>query len=107
MSETRLRQIERQLQTVKEQLQQLGEMRPGTLTMQYKNPKEKKGAFYQLSYTHKTKSKTEYVRQQHLADVWKQLKTYKKFKSLVEKWVDLSLEYSKLKMQLTNNDPSN
>jgi len=32
-------------------------MRPGTLSKQYKDPAGKRGAYYQLSFTHKVKSR--------------------------------------------------
>jgi hypothetical protein len=104
MTDKRLKQIEKQIRKIKEDLLQILEMRPGTLTIQYRNPKDKKGAFYQLSYTYKMKGKSEYVRPQHVAALKQQIKTYKKFKSLIEKWVDLSLEYSKLKIDLANRN---
>jgi len=46
-------------------------MRPGSLTKQRRNAKEKKWGFYQLSYTYKMKSKTEYVRSPHADDLKK------------------------------------
>jgi hypothetical protein len=81
----------------------IGEMRPGSLTKQYRQPKEKKGGFYQIRYTYKMKSKTEYVRPQHFDDLKQQVETYQKFKNLIEKWIDLALEHSKLKIQSFRN----
>ncbi len=40
------------------ELSEMGPMRQGSLTLQYKAPAEKKGPYYQLSYTHKMKSRT-------------------------------------------------
>lgn len=104
MEDSRLKKIELQIDKIKEELQQIGEMRPGSLTKQYRNPKDKKWGFYQLSYTYKMKSKTEYVRPQHVAILKTQVKTYKKFRTLVEKWVDLAIEHSKLKIDLANRN---
>ena len=104
MTTARLQQIEKQIQKIKEELLQIGEMRPGTLTKQYRNPKEKKGPFYQISYTYKMKSKSEYVRPQHVATLRHQIKSYKNFKSLVQKWIDLTLEHSTLKIDLLNKN---
>jgi len=59
-------------------------MRPGSLTRQYHNPKDKTGAYYQLSYTHKMKSHTEYVRREYVAEIRKQIFHYKRFKKLVQ-----------------------
>jgi len=58
MSTKKLKQIENQIQKIKDELWEMGEMRPGSLTVQYKVPKEKKGPYYQLSYTHKMRSRT-------------------------------------------------
>mgnify|MGYP001600961608 CR=1 FL=1 len=104
MTNTKLIQIEKKIEEIKQALMEVGEMRPGSLTKQYRNAKEKKWGFYQLSYTHKMKSKTNYVRAHHVADVKEQIKTYKGFKMLVEKWIDLSIEHSKLKMDLANRN---
>jgi len=102
MTNARLKQIEKQIQKTKEDLLQIGEMRPGTLTKQYRNPKDKKGPFYQISYTYKMKGKSEYVRPQHVVALRLQIDSYKKFKTLVEKWVDLAPEHSRLKIDLLN-----
>ena len=67
MSKARVRQIETQIERIKEQLQEIAEMRPGSLTRQYRVPKEKVGPYYQLSYMHKMKSRTNYVRPQFVA----------------------------------------
>ncbi len=104
MTKNRLSAIEKQITAIKEKLMDIGEMRPGSLTMQYKNPKDKSGGFYQISYTYKNKSRTEYVRPQHVDDMKQQINAYKKVKKLMEKWVDLSIEYSKLKMDIANQD---
>lgn len=104
MAVRNLKNIEKQIEKIKKQLTEIGEMRPGSLTKQYRNPKDKKWAFYQLSYTYKMKSKTEYVRPQHFDNLKMQVKTYKKFKNLVEKWVDLAIERSKLKMNIANRN---
>ena len=75
----------------------LGAMRPGTLTVQYRNPAEKKTPFNQLSYTHKGRSRSEYVRLESLTAVGREVETYKKFRRIIEKITDLSLEASRLR----------
>lgn len=79
----------------------LGAMRPGTLTVQYRNPAERKTPFHQLSYTHKGKSRSEYVRPENLRAVEKEIGTYKKFRRLIEEISDLSLEASRLRHKRT------
>ena len=103
MADKRLLRIAKQIEEIKQELIGIGEMRPGSLTKQYRDAKEKKWGFYQLSYTHKMKSKTNYVRAPHVAELREQIKTYKRFKKLVEKWIDLSIEHSKIKMTVANH----
>lgn len=96
----KLTQIELKIAKVKEELQKIGEMRPGSLTYQYQKPKEKKGGFYQISYTYQMKSRTEYVRAEFVNDLKKQVAAFKRFKKLVQLWTDLAIKHSQLKIKL-------
>jgi len=100
MSTKRLEQIEKQIETIKNQLQDIFIIRPGSLTRQYRNPKKRSGAFHQLSYTHQMKSRTDYVRAEFVQEIREQIRDYKRFKRLVAKWVALGIEYSRLSMRL-------
>ena len=100
MSQNRVRQIERRIGRIKQALEKIGPMRPGSLTRQYKNPKEKSGPYWQISYTRNMKSRSEYVRQECVAEIRKQIAAYKRFKRLMDEWIDLSIEASKLNMRL-------
>jgi hypothetical protein len=99
MSAKKLKQIETRIQKIKDELCQIGEMRPGSLTLQYKVPKEKKGSYYQLSYTHKMRSRTQYVRVELVEEIRQQIEVYKRFKELIEEWVDLAIEHCQIKMK--------
>ena len=105
----RIQSLETQIEKIKRQLAQLGDLRPGSLSKQYNvcgnptcrckdpdNPK-KHGPYYQLNYTHRGRSKSEFVKKEDLAEVKKQLKNYRRFKKLTGEWVDLSLELAKLR----------
>jgi hypothetical protein len=96
--------IREKIEKVKEELLQIGEMRPGSLTKQYQKPAEKRGGYYQLSYTYKMRSKTEYVRPEFVEDLNMQIANFKRFKALTQKWIDLAIEYSKLKITLAKRD---
>jgi len=104
MTDKRLMRIGQQIEEIKRELMGIGEMRPGSLTKQYRDAEKKKWEFYQLSYTHKMKSKTNYVRAHHVAEIKEQIKVYKKFKKLAEKWIALAIEHSKIKMDLDNRN---
>ncbi len=100
MTISKLKQLEIRIQRIKVQLTKVGPMRPGSLTRQYKNPKEQTGAYYQLSYTLDMKSRTEYIQKDCLGEVRRQVKQYKRYKQLNAEWVSLSIEHSKLWMRL-------
>ena len=104
MNNERIKQIELQIAQIKRELQMIGEMRPGSLTKQYKDRAAQTGAYYQLSYTHKMKSRTDYVRPQAIKTVRQQVAQYKKFRNLVENWIELAIEHAKLKSALNKNN---
>lgn len=97
MSTTELKKKEQKIRVVVAGLAKLGAMRPGTLTVQYRNPGEHKTPFNQLSYTHKGRSRSEYVRPENVPAVRLELDTYKKFRCRVDEIIDLSLEASQLR----------
>ena len=82
-------------------------MHPGSLGEQYnvcgtpgcqcKDPKKprKHGPYYQLSYTWRGKSGTRFVRPERLAEMRRKVENYKRFRELVNAWVDLAVELEK------------
>ena len=46
------------------------------------------------------KSRSDYVRADCVTDVRGQIAAYKRFKKLIEEWIDLGIEASKLRMTL-------
>jgi ribosomal protein L29 len=99
-----LTQIEKRVEKIKQELKSIQQMRPGSLTRQYHNPKDKTGAYYQLSYTHKMKSRTEYVRPEYVEQLSKQISEYKRFKELVEEWIELAIQHSKMQIDRAKKD---
>ena len=99
MKAQRLARIEKEIDAIKARIAQIGVVRPGSLTRQYKDPKQQTGAYYQVSYTYRMQSKTAYVRADSLAEVRRQIRDYNKLKRLIERWVALGIEYSGLSMR--------
>ena len=91
--------IEKRIKYLKKELIAIENMRPGLLTKQYKNSKEKIGGYYQISYTYKMKSKTDYVRKIHIEKLNKEINNCKKFCKLTKEWIDLALQKSKLEIK--------
>jgi len=110
-----LEQIEKRIQGIKQSLQEIGEMRPGSLSKQYnvcgvkgcrckdpENPK-KHGPYLQLSYVHGGKHTTRFIRSHQARDVKAQLAQYKRFRKLVDQWLALSIERAEVKLQMTRD----
>src|SRR6202050_4087714 len=100
MSQKRIQQIEQRIDRKKRPLRESGPSRPGPLTRQYKDSQNHTGAYWQISYTRRMKSRTEYVRQEHVKELRRRIATHKRFKRLVDQWTDLSIEHSRLTMQM-------
>ena len=100
MTNKRLDEIRKRIERIKTELAAIDEMRPGSLTRQYKDPKNQSGPYYQLSYTRDMKSRTEYIARECVRDVRREISNYKRFKTLTAQLVALSIEQSRLKMKL-------
>ena len=100
------------MEKIRLELQQAGEMRPGSLNKQMtvcgrpgcrcQDPEKPKrhGPYYQLSYVHQGKSTTQFIQKELVPMVTRQLKNYKKFKSLTSEWIELALAIAKEKLSL-------
>jgi len=99
----------KQIEQIKTDICNLGEIRTGSMSEQWnicgnpscrckaaKNPK-KHGPYYQLSYTRYRKSSSEFVRKDNVELVRQQLEDYKTFMKLKDDWIDLSIEISRLR----------
>jgi len=53
--------------------------------------------FYQISYTHKGRGRSEYVRSENIAQIRRKTANFKLFRKLADQLVDLSLEASQLR----------
>jgi len=92
-----LGELEKRMIRIREEVDKIRDMRPGSVSRQFKNPGTKTGAYYQLSYTHKMKSCTEYVSQEQLQEVRRQTAEFRRFRKLIDTWIDLAIEHARLK----------
>ena len=83
-----------QIEETKQAIAALGDMRPGHLSRQMRQ--NRKG-YMQLSYTLGGKGHTDYVRPGDLPRIEAELDTYRKFKALSARLLELSLAESKRK----------
>ena len=93
----KLKQLESRILRIKGDIEKLGPMRPGSISRQYRNPKEKRTPYYQISYTHRMRSRTEYLRAENLKAVRKEVANFRKFRKLVDELTDAALKLSQLK----------
>ena len=95
------KQIERKIEKIKNALMELGDMRPGSLTVQTRSWG---GEYHQLSYTHQGKGRTEYVPPERVKEVKLQIANYRRFKELTQQWVTLAIESCKIKAENQPNE---
>jgi len=96
MNNNRWVTIERRIERIKAELAAIGDMRPGSLTKQYKDPESHSGPYYQRSYTLDRQRRTEYIRRESVADIRRRVSNYKRFKKLCAEWIALGIEHSRL-----------
>jgi hypothetical protein len=98
----------RRIDRIKAALSDLGDLRPGSLSVQYNvcrtpgcrckaDPPERHGPYHQLSYTHGGRSRTENVANKDLPAMRAQLHNYKKLRQLVSDWVDAGIELDRIR----------
>ena len=103
--------LETKIGKIKEEIMALGlELQPGVLTQQYNvcgspgcrckaDPPQKHGPYYQLSFTRKGKSRTQFVRRHELNLVQEQVRNYQRLKKLTDRWVALGMALSRLRLR--------
>ena len=102
--------LEKRIQSLKHQISQLGDLRPGALSKQYNicgnpncrckaDPPIKHGPYYQISFTRHGKSSSQFVREEDLVEVQQQLENYRLLRQLVDEWITLSAQLSSLRLR--------
>jgi len=106
----RIEELERKIARIQQALAALGDLRPGSLSMQYNvcgvagcrckaSPAKRHGPYYQLGFAHKGRHTTRFVRRADLRIVKAQLKNYAKLRQLVDQWIELGIELSALRIE--------
>ena len=93
---TKEQSLQREIEGIKRKLLALGEMRPGSLSMQ---TRKWGGEYWQLSYTHRGKGHTQYIGPKNRKAVERQIANYRKFRELTLKWVDAEIELCTLNLE--------
>lgn len=107
------REIDARITAIKKELAALGPLHPGSISRQYNvcgspacrckaDPAQRHGPYYQLSYGHRRKSSSTFVRERDLPAVAQQLRNYQRLRALVDEWIELSIERARLLRGLRN-----
>jgi len=105
----RMQELERQIAKVKEELMELAELRPGSISLQYNvcgspncrckaSPQQRHGPYYQLNYTRKGKGGTRFVKREEVKLVQRQIDSYGRLRALLDRWIDLGTELADLNL---------
>lgn len=111
---TRSQFLQQRIQSIKREIAALGDLRPGALSLQYNvcgspscrckaDPPLKHGPYPQVSFTWHGKSTTQSVRADEVDDVRQQLKNYHHLRDLIDEWIGLALELSRLRLRDRRN----
>jgi Family of unknown function (DUF6788) len=108
---SRLQLLEAKIAQIKQEITGLGaDLQPGLLTQQYNvcgkagcrckaNPPQKHGPYYQLSFTRKGKSRTQFVKREDVSLLQQQVRNYQRLKTLMDRWVALGMALSQLRLR--------
>jgi hypothetical protein len=107
--------LEQRIQSIKREISALGDLRPGALSLQYNicgspscrckaDPPLKHGPYPQISFTWHGKSTTQSVREDEVDEVRQQLENYRRLRDLVDEWVGLAMELSRLRFRQRRDD---
>jgi len=108
--------IWQRIEVIKRHLATLGPMHPGSLSEQYnvcgkphcrcKDPRKPRrhGPYFQLGFTWRGKSTSRFVRPERLAEMRQKVENYKRFRELVNEWVDLAVEQERATSKQPHGD---
>ena len=101
--------LAREIDTLKKKLLGLGPMHPGSVSRQYQvcgnpacrcmhpNRPQLHGPYYKLAYVHRGKPVCRFVRAGCVSAMKERLATYKTFRALMDKWIELSIQQGMIK----------
>jgi hypothetical protein len=114
-----IKSLDRKIELVKQKLQSIENMHPGSLSQQFnicgtkgcqckdpENPK-KHGPYFNLSFVCNGKSSSRFIKPEFVAEIKKQIANYQLFKKLTTEWKNLAAERAKLKIDLMKNSSKN
>ncbi len=99
MSQSELERLEQEIHGIKREIGKIGALRPGSLSKQARKTKTTYGSYWHLSYTHRGKGHTQYIRDAFVLQVKAEISNFKRFRKLIDRLITLSIERSQLRMK--------
>ncbi|MCK5821405.1 MAG: hypothetical protein KAH17_05950 [Bacteroidales bacterium] len=93
-------QYEEGIKAVKQEITSLGNLHPGSLTIQTRSHG---GEYHHLSFSHMGKGHTMYIRNRDVEQVKREMDNYTKFRELTDRLITLEIEYAKYRRTQTKN----
>ena len=115
---SQIRRCEEQIEEIRRQLLRLGPMHPGSISQQYHvcgtpscrchHPTEpqKHGPYNKLTYVHRGRPVCRFVRDPDLEELRGRLENYKNFRTLMDRWIALSIERAALEFFPSRTKPA-
>lgn len=101
MQNKKLQKLEDKILKLKQSVAELGDLRPGSVSQQIAGgPNRKPRKYWQISYTYKMRSRTDYLRDDLVESIKKETLEYKKFKKIIDEIIELSIQISKEKIEI-------
>ena len=87
-------QLQDSIAEIKAELTALGRLRPGSLS---KQARARGSSYFQITCTHKGRTRCEYVRADYEPVIREEIQTYRRYRDLTRQWVAMELELSRLR----------
>ena len=100
MSHNTLERLDEAIHGITREIGAIGALRPGSLSKQARTTTTKYGAYWHLSYTHRGKGHTQYIRDAFVPQMKAEVANFKRFRKLIDRLVTLSIERSHLRMKM-------
>ncbi len=103
----KIKLLEEKIEKTKLSLLEMKDIRPGSLSQQFRDPEKQEGGFWQLNCTFLGKTTTDYVRPDSLKTIRSEIKEYQSFKKKIDRLIELSIQLSRLRVKESKKSVSN
>ena len=101
MQNKKIQKLEDKILKLKQSVANMGNLRPGSVSQQIAGgPNRKPRKYWQIIYTYRMRSRTDYLRDDLVESIKNETLEYRKFKKIIERIIELSIQLSKEKIEM-------